>query len=327
MPFFTLSNIYFNLKTNVFMRSITLFFVAAAMFFSSCEATKVFKAMDGEKVVPTTFKTQIPFELIDNQRVMLPVFFEKEKIMRRITLDNHAKTSIPTSVIANNAAFVRIGVLIKGKTVDGRKIDNVQYLTDSLKLGIVTINHVLTTGVGDRANKGIFSDDGVLGDNVMIKGAWKIDFEHQIITFANSIDSIDYVNDAQKIPIKYTRADNFLVDVAFDNNVSVPIEVDLGSNGTITLKKTVFDKIDVNHKAEVTQGDVITMAGTQKVTKYKLNDAAVKINGKDFKMAIRSNEKMTTNLLGMGFFTQFKFIILDYPNKSFYVSNEKMPTK
>jgi predicted aspartyl protease len=306
------------------MRLITLFFIASAIAFSSCEANRVLKQMYEEKVTPTTFKTQIPFELVDNQRIILSVPFTKENLVRRLSLDNHAPTSIPTSAIANNASFIKVGTLLKGKTVDGQKIDNIKYLTDGVKLGNTTINHVMLTGVIDRTNRSMFSDDGTLGDNVMILGAWKIDFEHKTITFANSIDSLDNVKEAQKLAAKFTRADNFIVDVTFNNNLKVPVEIDLGANGTIVLKKEAFDKMDVSHKAVVSESEIISMAGAQTLKKYTLNDVPLKIGGQDYKMAVRSFDKLTTSLLGMSFFSQFKFIIFDYPNKTFYLSNEKI---
>ena len=33
-----------------------------------------------------------------------------------------------------------------------------------------------------------------------------------------------------------------------------------------------------------------------------------------------TNDKVAENLLGLGFFKQFEFVILDYPNKQIYVS-------
>jgi hypothetical protein len=307
------------------MRSITLFFVAAAMVFSSCGSVRILKAIGEETVSPIAFKVQIPFIHPKNDRTFIPVFFEKENVTRTLLFDTGASTCMMASVVKNNAAYAKIGeFFIKKPTPDGKKIPNIVYKTDKLKLGNLSFDKVVVNELPDRTDTVFYKYEGIFGTNLMAKGIWKIDFEHNQFTFASSIDSIQNVADAQKLAVIFDEK-KIKADLSFENNVQARVELDFGSNGGVSLKKEIFDKIDLNHKATASQSTSITAAGEQKITKYVLESTPFKLGDKTFSTSLYTNNLMNRNLLGMKYFEQFKFVILDYINKAVYVSNEKMP--
>jgi hypothetical protein len=308
------------------MRSITLFFVAAAMAFSSCGSAKIISAMGNETTSIPSFKVDIPFVHPKGDRLFIPVFFNKENVQRTLLFDSHAPTCINASIIKNNNAFAKIGKFIFPKpTPDGKTIPNIVYKTEGIRLGNVQFNKVVVNETADQTVKVSYPYDGIFGKNLMQKGIWKIDFEHNLLIMTSSIDSIDGIKDAQKLPVKFSGLSKIKMEVAFKNNVKSTLELDLGYNGGVAIKKKTFDKIDLDHTAKVKEGTTTSAAGTQKVTFYSLDNEQVKAGGKDFTIGIRSNNAHTLNLLGLQFFAQFKFVIFDYLNKAVYVSNEKMP--
>jgi hypothetical protein len=308
------------------MRSITLFFVAAAMAFSSCGTIKIIKVIGKETVSPTAFKVQIPFIHPKNDRLFIPVFFGKENVTRTLLFDSHAPFCLFESTIKNNAAISKVGKYYKNRpTPEGKTLPNIFYKTDNIKLGNVRFDKVVINQVPDRTDTINFRYEGIFGTNAMVKGIWKIDFEHNQLVFASAIDSIENVAEAQKLETEFVGISKIKVNLTSENNVKVILEVDLGSNRSVSLQKEVFDQIDVTHKATVTQGTVITASGETKVTKYALSSVPIKLGDKDFTTALSTNNLMKKNLLGIGFFDHFKFVIFDYINKAIYVSNEKMP--
>ena len=310
------------------MRSITLFFVAAAMVFSSCGSAKIIRAMGNETVSTTTFKVEIPFVHPKNDRLFIPVFFDKENVQRTLLFDSHASTCINSSIIKNNQAFAKIGKFILPKpTPDGKTIPNIVYKTDGIRLGNVQFNRVVINEITAKTDTVSYKYDGIFGTNLMVKGIWKIDFERNILTMNSSIDSIDGVKDAQKLPVIFSGTSKIKMEVAFKNNVRSTLDLDLGYGGSVIIKKKTFDKIDLDHQAKVKEGTIISAAGVQKTLKYSLDNEQVKVGDKDFTTYIRTNDVINMNLLGIGFFDQFKFVIFDYVNKAIYVSNEKMPKK
>jgi hypothetical protein len=310
------------------MRSSILFFVASAMFFSSCGTIKIMRSFGSERVSTTAFKVEIPFVYPKNDRMFIPVFFEKENVQRTLLFDSHAPMSVVASITKNNPAFSKIGKFFLPKpTPDGKTIPNIYYQTDGIRLGNVRFDKVMINGVADKTDTLSYKYDGIFGTNLLEKGVWKIDFERHIITMASAIDSIDGVNDAQKLPVKFSGPTKIKMDFVLPNNVKATYALDLGYGGMASLKKKLLDKVDPEKKAKVGNGKVISAAGVQKTSIYDLENQQVKVGDKDFILNFRSTDVTTLNLLGLQFFAQFKFVIFDYLNKAVYVSNEKMPTK
>lgn len=290
---------------------------------TSCGTLKLFKYQFKETVNPSTFKTEVSFLYQKEDRIFIPVFFEKENLTRTLLFDTHAPFCIYNSMVENSKEFIKVGESSR-KTPDGKTFKTVSYLTDGVKFGTTTFNHVLTNGIPDKTTSDNQKYDGIFGDNLLIKGIWKIDFAKNIITFTNSIDSIDNLQDAEKITTSYSRSDNFVIDILFENNFKENFEVDLGYNGYITLPKSKFDKIDTDHKATIKNSTVTSIAGTQEVTQYKLSNTIVKFSDRSSPLntTLISSSVMKKKLLGVGFFSMFKFVVFDYTNKTIYLSKE-----
>ena len=288
---------------------------------ASCESIKIINQFDKETVAPTHFKTEIPFQMYKNQ-IFLPVLFRKEGITRMMKLDNHAPFSLRTSVVNNNKAIDKVGKFLVNKpTPDGKKIDNIFYMTDSISIGKLNFNHVILNDIPNQLELDSNQKyDGLFGKNIMKKGIWKIDFENKTITITSSIDSLKTNIPLEKIVANFTKTDKIQFDILFKNELYEKIDMDLGYNGMLIIPKENFDKVDEKHKAVVKEGYTITVAGKQTVTNYNLDLVGIKIGDKDFDVTLRSTNNMRGKLLGVGFFSKFKFIVIDYLNKDFYIS-------
>ena len=310
------------------MKCIKLFFFATMILLSACGTARIFRAVGSETISQTSFKVDIPFIYPKNDRIFVPVFFEKENTTRHLLFDTHAPFAMAKSVINGNPAYSKIGKFILPKpTPDGKTIPNIFYKTQGIKFGNIQFNDVVVNETPDKIkDTASFFYEGIFGNTLMVKGIWKVDFEHNVLTFASSIDSISQISEAYRLQTVFngTKINVFLL---FENGVRQKIDLDLGYSGPVILPKKEFDKIDVNHKAVVTEGSTTSAAGKQKTKIYALDATPFKIGDKDFKLSIRSTDNVKLKLMGLKFFSQFKFVVFDYLNQAIYVSNEKMPTK
>lgn len=279
-----------------------------------------------EEVSPAAFKTEVSFVQPQDGRIYVPVYFEKANVTRMLLFDTHAPFSINNSIVDNSAgefSFVSKSNIPK-KTPDGRSIDNNFYLTDGVKFGNVRFDHVMVNGVPETNYNDQYPYDGIFGDNLLSEAVWKIDFEHKTITMASSIDSISGLKEARVIPSTLSTTDKFKIKCEFDNNVRETMKIDLGYNGHFVMPKKDFDKIDNKQKAVIKKGEITTLAGTKPTNFYILDNSMIKLGTENIYSNIRSNDFITKKYIGVGFFSKYKFIVLDYLNKKLYISNEKL---
>jgi predicted aspartyl protease len=300
--------------------------LAIVLFLASCSSMKIIKQMGKEEVSSSVFKETIPFEFPQKKSIVIAVLHNQSNTSYNLKFDNHAPMCLAKSAIAKNKYMVKVGDFFVGKpTPDGKTIPNSYYQIDNLKFGNTIFNHVLINEIPDKSEdeKQIANYDGLFGKNLMEKGIWKIDFENQLITFTSSIDSFSDIQNYQKLATVFTGGNKIKVTTNFlDSNVDKVFEVDLGYSGSIILPKKEFDKIDVSKQAIITTGTVISVAGTQAVTRYTLDEVKSKIGQSEFTIKVTSNDKVTMNLLGLEFFAKFKYIIFDYINKEIYLYKE-----
>jgi hypothetical protein len=300
------------------MKCISFLFIL--LLSTSCGFLKITKQMNGENLTQNFFKTIIPFEFKDKKSIILPVYFAKENITRHLKFDNHAPTLLQLLQVNSNNNFKYVGKsFIKKSTPEGGKIDDVAYLTDSVQVGGINFNHVLLTAAPN------VNFDGLFGINTMCLGIWKIDFEKQQLTFASSIDSIANLQETNTIPANFDKWHKITLPVTFQNNKIEKIDVDLGYNRGVIVSQALFNEIDADNKAIVEPSEITSAAGTSKITLHRLDKMIIKIGENTYTTSLRTNEKITkrTKLIGLEFFTQFKFVVIDFINKVIYLSKEK----
>jgi len=256
-----------------------------------------------ETIEPKEFKTAMAFEIRDG-KLFIPTYWGKEKVKQLLAFDTHAPTWADSSILNNNNSVSRINnLLFRTTTIDGTKLTGSIYRCDSIRLGSVRFDKVIiynipsdSNGLNTRGLKAVF------GDNLISMGIWKIDFNNSLITFASSLDSIDLQN-STKLPAEFS--DNIIsIDAVFPNGNHKKLAVDFGYSGSLILSRTQF-------------AEMISSEKPDSVSNQRIN-----IGNRKYAAILHFSETIKESLLGLGFFRQFKFVILDYRNKSIYVSSE-----
>jgi len=158
-----------------------------------------------------------------------------------------------------------------------------------------------------------------VGESIMEHGIWKIDFENSRITIASNIDSIKGLRAAKMLPAVFTDK-AIEIEIRFSNNNKQKIGLDLGYNGDIILPAAAFMlAVAPGKKTAVEKRKFSTPAGSGIVDDRSARDH-IQAGGQLAEVRISSNKLVKEKLIGLGFFRQFKFMVIDYLNKAVYLS-------
>ena len=272
-------------------------------------------------VNPKQFNTHIPFR-IDNKGIVISTLWGTAKKEHKLYLDNHSPTWATNSIIEGDSSISKSkDFLFSTTTADGKTIEGDVYMCDSISIGAVNFKNVAFYNISNESNAGKI--DGAIGENIMSKGVWKIDFKEHIINFASSLDSIKALEETERLPAIFT-ADAIDIEVIFSNKVKKTVELDLGYNGGIILPAKEFKPIAAgNQKTFTVQRRSTTPAGTAMVDNTMVPDS-IQIGRRYFMQAISTNKLIKEKLIGLAFFNQFEYIIIDYPGKAVYISKKRV---
>jgi hypothetical protein len=268
---------------------------------------------------PGNFKVQLPFHN-DSKGIIIATYWGSAKKGYNLYLDNHSPTWTNDNVIRNNVSISKSkDFLYRTTTADGTVIEGDVYICDSINLGSVRFANVPFYNISNKTNEG--KTDGAIGENIMSRGIWKIDFKNNLLTIASSIDSIEELQKARLLPAVFTTK-AIEIEVSFSNATRKKIELDLGYNGCIIMPSQEFTSvIGHNKKRSTASRQFSTPAGSTTIEDVAAIDS-IKVGNQSFRTFISTNRLIKEKLIGRNFFYQFDFIIIDYVNKAVYVSKK-----
>jgi hypothetical protein len=164
--------------------------------------------------------------------------------------------------------------------------------------------------------------DGAIGENIMSKGIWKIDFKNQKIIFASGIDSIGKLNDAQLLPSKFSEH-TIEIELLFPNRKTQVFQLDLGFNGTLIMPLEEFGTFEAGKKIFRDSFRLSTPSDFELVENMTVEDTVL-VNQKLYWVFLNANKSVKYKLVGLGFFQRFEFLILDYLHNEVYISKKAL---
>lgn len=289
---------------------LTLWIISLQTIYVSCQNT-------GANIIvkPATFKIAIPFK-INNRGIIIDTYWGASKTRNELLWDNNSPTWANEKVIADNKSIsVSKKFFYSTTTADGTPIHGRIYNSDSISLGTITFTNVPFYEINDELN-------GALGDNMISKGVWEINFRNKEITFASTVDSLKGIDSAELFPAKFT--DNGIkLAISFSNNINEDVDIDLGFDGFILLPDADFFKIATCNKCVYADSLRFSTPGSNRlVQSYHISDF-ITIGANKFATKIYNNKLVREKLIGLRFFETFDFVIFDYRNKLFYVSKKR----
>ncbi len=248
------------------------FLALIAIFCSNCETSNVRKSLTKKitqaTVNDSTFRQEIPFEMMDN----IPV----------IDVNIEGKTYKFILATGSLGCFISEELMQKlPKTAltemksKNRKGENQRYTyaqIPKIEIGNTTFYDVLSGVTDVSKNYKCIKIDGVLGANLLSKAVWQIDYPNKKIKFANHRDSLFLGKNKQIIPF-YSKSFagigvplaslrvnyNFIGDVVFDtgdkNAVYFPMTIHKSisdtSQNVLFINKRDTNKLALLHNLTI----------------------------------------------------------------------------
>jgi len=288
------------------------------MLFSCCTR----KTETGTGVSPKHFLIEIPFQT-DNRGIIITTHWGTGKKEYRLYLDNHSPSWVNDAVLRNNTATSKSkDFAYSTSTADGKILQGDVYMCDSVNIGGLSFTGVPFYNISNESNNGKI--DGAVGESIMEHGIWKIDFKNKRIAIASDIDSIKGMKGATRLPAFFTDK-AIEIEIIFSNGNQQRVGLDLGFNGDLILPATSFMlAIAPGKKTFMEKRNFSTPAGSSVVDDRTTRDR-VQAGQQYFETLVSSNKLVKEKLIGLLFFKQFEFMVIDYINKAVYLSQKRMP--
>ena len=269
----------------------------------------------GTTVLPASFRLTMPLH-ITPQGIIITTYWGKSGVHKELLWDNDSPTWINDispldagSVKKNSPAFYST------TTADGTHIKGEVYTCDTVGLGRVNFANVPFYKIAGPMQ-------GAFGENLISKGVWEINFENNTLTFASSIDSLGDVDRASLLPANFS--DNAVwISFGFKDGRTKLLQLDLGFNGGMLLPSKDFRQLTrAQSHIDKQMQNFSTPGGANELETSRFPDT-VFIQKIPYTTVISTNKVAAERLIGLGFFQQFAYIILDYRGHRIYVSNAR----
>lgn len=214
---------------------------------TSCKKIKILKAPGS--VEQEIFNVTFPFELIQDV-IIIEVNLKGET--HKFILDTGGFNLIGKQL----AEHIGIKGVTKIEVDDSQGNKQKIPILELDALEIAGINFQKTgTGIVDFKELNAISCldlKGMIGANLMQNAVWKIDYQRQEITIANSITAFDIPANNYAIPFTTSTFKSPNIEITVDGIVEKEVEIDLGSTGDFKLAQSTFDKLTTTKKTSGT---------------------------------------------------------------------------
>jgi predicted aspartyl protease len=282
------------------------------LLFISCSTIKYKKQ---GFVTKEDFFKEISFEYI-NDLIFIPVTIENNQY--NFLFDTGAELNIIDPSIMNklNLKQLKNGIIANGQD-SNKGIQRVQI--KSIEIGGVHFNETagMIWDMTPLANLiGCVKIDGIIGNNLMRKVNWQIDYKNKKLKFSNDNENFNFSSDAKKIVMNSGNYGNVLLNVKINNKIK-KFTFDSGYNGFLQTGDTsILDNKKYITTIGLTGGNY---SGKKDGETYLSYYESITINNIEFKspslILIKPNN---TSVLGNEFFENFTLTI-DWKNDFLYL--------
>jgi hypothetical protein len=284
-------------------------YIFIILFTCSCQ-----HKVNETKASPSKFKVEFIY-VGSGPGIIVPMRFGKEEKKYMLQLDNHSPCWVNDEIIQATPSLKKLkNEFYKTTVADGSKIKGDVYKSD-FTFGNVSFNDVNFYKIQDDGVKPV----GVIGDNIISLGVLKIDFEFNKVIFTSSVDSLGKILSEMRLLPTHFENNIFTVQATFSNGIKKNFEVDIGFNGNGLLPLKEFKEINQLQSSNTYPAAFSTPKGKQVLNQYLAHENIL-LGTDSVSFDYSTNEKIAESILGLGFFRQFKSVILDYPNKHIYIS-------
>lgn len=212
--------------------------ITVALIFHSCSFSKTTRLLKKGNINKTDYIETIDFNYTKDL-IFVEVVIEEKTY--NFIFDTGAEVTIIGEHIANDFEYK---TAFSSGVNSGKSSKSLKFI-QLPKLSIASIGFENTgAAIADISHFDEFfgckSVDGILGNNVMRKATWQIDYQNQKMTIADDIQKINVAEDASVITMNAGKIRNVYFDVTV-NEASSKFTFDTGFNGKIKADNRFFN--------------------------------------------------------------------------------------
>ncbi len=283
------------------------------LLFPGCKFYKIPKLLKVGEVSKSEFLETVPMNFV-SKIILVDVVIEGKTY--NFVLDTGAELSVIGEHIADGLEYKNILSDQVNATTKEKSADKLQFVRMP-KISIGSIDFEQTGAlIADISHFdrvfGCNSIDGIIGNNLMRKAAWQIDYKDEEVSISNDAKKFFVSEEAHYMAVDAGNARNVYLNISLDG-VSGRYAFDTGSAGSITadsaLFKTLSEKNTALKYSEETGVISLNLNGTITGTNYNVLIEEINVQGLNFSDQIISLSGSKKPLMGNGLFQNFTLTI------------------
>ncbi len=298
--------------TRFYKTTILVFVVVVS---NSCSINKVATLAKQGSVTEKAFVKQIPFVYYND---LIFVEITIDEMPYNFFIDTGAELNVIGKHIINDIdhkVITKANVTSTSKTKQNLKFIELPKIVFS-NIGFFNTGAIIADLSHFNKFFGCQKIDGIIGNNLMRKANWQIDYQNNIITITDNAINLKVSDKAHEIPMGSRKWGNIYLNGVIDG-VKSKFTFDTGFTGSIKSDKKLFDALLANNKEleYVTEtGEVgADLNGKTIGAIYKTYAKSIDIAGIKTNDQILSLEKGINSLVGNGFFENY-ILTIDWGN-------------
>jgi len=308
------------------MKSLIKFFIIffMAISFSHCSFTQFAVLAKKGSVSKEEFQTKIPF-VYYNDLIFIKVVIDGNSY--NFFVDTGAGLNVIGKNIIDQINYKHVS---KSKVSGSSNISKKAQLIELEKISIANLDFAHTGAIiMDLSHLqellACQKIDGIIGNNLLRKATWQINYNKQEIIISNKIENMFISPNAHKIDIDSKKWGNVYLDINIDGEKS-KYTFDTGFTGKIKSNKALFnDLLKGNNNLEYIVETGRTGANIYEITNgyiYNVYVDSVDIEGIKIQNQIINLSESSKSLLGNGFFKNY-ILTMDWNNNRLYLDPMK----
>ena len=300
-------------------------FLTILLIFQSCSAIKVSKLRTGGSVKESSFMEEIPLRYVNNL-IFIDILINGKTY--NFLFDTGAELSVIGDHIKNEIDYASItSAAVETSSMTSKRQEFVEL--GDLTIGKVTFERTgaVIMDISHFNNYfGCRPIDGILGNNLMRKAAWQVDYENKKIMLCDNSAKLNVSEDAVRINLDDADTRNVYLDLTIEG-VSSTFTFDTGYNGSIMSDSTMFNKLKAARSdlGYITQEGVFTTDVNGKVIgeTYKVLAEEIQMEGGlDMSNQVVNLGGSSSSLLGNKVFDDY-LLTLDWSNNTLFLEKQK----
>jgi len=296
--------------------------VFALFLLSSCQSS-AYRLQKQGKIVTKQFSKEIPFE------------YFKKVILMEAEIDGETYTFIYDTGAEITLLDEKVADKISMKKVTEKSVSDSYknkknlpfYVLPDFKIGGVDFEKFVTTTVDISALNDYLGCErevaGILGNNIFRKAVWKIDYQKELMSFANTIAPLQVADNKTVINFPKRKIGNAYIPAKL-NGITRNFLLDTGYAGSLASNQSFFDELktqndDLSFAAEKGIMSISIHGFNYGIINHVLVDSfsLANINLSGVVVALKENKNAST-LIGNEFLKNF-IVTFDWKNGQLFL--------